>query len=442
MRDNYRSERRSRSRSRSPPGDGYGRRSGHAPYGSVSGSGGGSGSRRRRSQSPEVKARDPLDLDVLLSFRRFCEWFRATSSSEGDKGELSDGELSRRYQIYRENYTHRALLRFFEAHKGDDWFVEKYHPASASAVEYQGAVAGRREEGLARFVRELASGRYDAVSFDEGAQGTKAQGIQAVASDVDMDMDTESPVPLIPPTSPTIIPSPAATPSATPPSATTNTLFIKSIPASLSRARIQDHIRSHGIPDFDLILTNPIPQRRMCRLAWLVLPKDADIKAAQKSLHQTIIDTFTLLVAPQEPYPFRLRLTPSEANALPRLHKDLAQAQALALALDNERAFDTPEKLKELNIETLDNLTGVALVEARFNSTVLPQLSLELAAKEIRVEEESIKVRLLIFFITTLSLDINSGSNIGDEILLEMRGNHPELRYDHQFDTANEGFSS
>jgi len=60
---------------------------------------------------------DPNKLDTLVTFKYFSDYYHQKEKN------MDDEELSRRYTIYKENFTHKQSQKFFEAHKDEEWYI-------------------------------------------------------------------------------------------------------------------------------------------------------------------------------------------------------------------------------------------------------------------------------------------------------------------------------
>jgi hypothetical protein len=87
---------------------------------------------------------------------------------------MSNEELERRYEVYKENFSRKQNDRFFNKNKDAEWyasfriktsrFKEKYHPdLSSSQLEF---TYKRRQEFLQKYMNDLDEGKYDQIHFD------------------------------------------------------------------------------------------------------------------------------------------------------------------------------------------------------------------------------------------------------------------------------------
>lgn len=172
---------------------GYGDMDGpDVPYGDGPPSWGGSGGGGERID-------DPMKLDQLISFKLYCEYLRNVDRASHRYKRYTDEDLQARYGTYREEFVAKQLSTFFEAHKSEAWFQEKYHPdMSKTRAEESRAL---RKARYGKFVEGLAAGKFDTSTCDEAlakkesAQAAEAKAEKAAGEDgeaaVDKDGDTQ-----------------------------------------------------------------------------------------------------------------------------------------------------------------------------------------------------------------------------------------------------------
>ena len=72
---------------------------------------------------------DPYKLDYLVSQSQFAEYFRESnrrSNHRGRQQELTDDELERRFEVYKENFVRKQTEKFFQKHKNSEWYALLY----------------------------------------------------------------------------------------------------------------------------------------------------------------------------------------------------------------------------------------------------------------------------------------------------------------------------
>lgn len=110
-----------------------------------------------RSQMPA-----PSELPHLVTFRYFADFMRATSPHIADDKD----KLGEQWKRYRQDYTRKQLVYFFEENKSRPWFREKYQPGP-EFEELRARLKKKGREGkVARFVQGLENGDFDIVNYD------------------------------------------------------------------------------------------------------------------------------------------------------------------------------------------------------------------------------------------------------------------------------------
>jgi hypothetical protein len=92
-----------------------------------------------------------------------------------------DEELHRKYSTYKEEFGFRQLRTFFENHKEEEWFLEKYEPKHLKPrLEESNELKKKLFE---KFVEELDEGKLDDISNDtvESAEA-KSDGTEQIWS--------------------------------------------------------------------------------------------------------------------------------------------------------------------------------------------------------------------------------------------------------------------
>lgn len=87
---------------------------------------------------------------------------RATSPHIADDKD----KLGEQWKRYRQDYTRKQLVYFFEENKSRPWFREKYQPGP-EFEELRARLKKKGREGkVARFVQGLENGDFDIVNYD------------------------------------------------------------------------------------------------------------------------------------------------------------------------------------------------------------------------------------------------------------------------------------
>jgi hypothetical protein len=265
---------------------------------------------------------DPNKLDTLVTFKYFSDYYHQKEKN------MDDEELSRRYTIYKENFTHKQSQKFFEAHKDEEWFKDKYHPTES--LVYREELNKRKEKMYVEFIEKLNQGEYDNVNFDESEKTTESTEEGSTekkeenenGDNMDTDADDEEKK---------NINEAEATKS--------NRLFIKSIPPNVKRKELIDMCSKFEGFDY-LAISDPNPQKKFHRLGWIVFKEGTDIKAAYEKFNNAKIDDFVFHLAYHQTLPARSKTVPEIFSSMDRLKHDLDQAKRLAIALDREVGID------------------------------------------------------------------------------------------------------
>ncbi|KAF9100388.1 hypothetical protein BGX29_006639 [Mortierella sp. GBA35] len=321
--------------------DGYGDMDGpDAPYGDgPPPSWGGSGGDR---------VEDPMKLDQLISFKMYCEYLRNVDRASHRYKRYTDEDLQARYGNYREEFVAKQLATFFDTHKAEAWFQEKYHPdMSKSRAEESRAM---RKARFGKFVEELAAGKFDNATCDEAlakkesAQATEAKAEKAAAEDGDGSVDKDGDSQLNG--------EDAAEPW----------LYLRAVLPTVTRASILE--RCEKIDGFLMLsLSEPHPLKELQRIGWIKFKAGTDVEAALKTLTEPETEDFQAGTA--EHRPTRARYTHEIANSGTRIRADYELAIAIAKACD-KTLNDVVEGETDAPI-----YDGVSLVEARLKDHIL-----------------------------------------------------------------------
>eukprot|EP00658_Telonema_sp_P-2_P014903 TRINITY_DN15691_c0_g1_i1.p1 TRINITY_DN15691_c0_g1~~TRINITY_DN15691_c0_g1_i1.p1 ORF type:complete len:497 (+),score=128.87 TRINITY_DN15691_c0_g1_i1:136-1626(+) len=295
------------SRSRSPPnwkrrGDAPAgrRRYSHSPRRSSpprrqrSRSRGGSFSPRRRSPSPR-RSRSP---------RR-----RRSPSPGADRGQTED-------------------RKFFEQHKGEEWFSEKYDPNLAE--QRRGELISLAQKNAEEFASKLQAGElnpcYDFVEDGEpkpegkNDDGAEANAEEAGKTDGEQGTSGEG--------------VDAST-----------TIFVKSVPPSLKKAQLLEFLKPAALK-----FSDPIPSKDWARNAWASYDDSESCTAAYNRCKADELEGVSLDLALTPPN--RMRNGPARPRIMNRsfaderrIAHDLEQARQLVQHLDAEKDLVPNEAL-------------------------------------------------------------------------------------------------
>ncbi|ORX91462.1 hypothetical protein K493DRAFT_286786 [Basidiobolus meristosporus CBS 931.73] len=257
---------------------------------------------------------DPNKLDTLVSFKHFSDWV----NSQDPGARHHEDELERRYAIYKENFNVRQLNNFFEQHKNSDWFRERYHPKLS--LERKNEIKQLKKKLYEQFVDDLNSGKYDDINLDDSRNTDATKGTEH-KSDEKLESEESSE-------------SKPADPMAN--EENSNTLFIKSVPPSISREQVVKLCET--VDGFSyLSLSEPNPQKKYHRLGWIVFKEGSNIQEAFEALNKSKIDEFQFhLALHKHQLTTRPRVAPHIANTPERLRHDEEKVRKLVDLLDQE----------------------------------------------------------------------------------------------------------
>ncbi|KAG4099213.1 hypothetical protein H8356DRAFT_361433 [Neocallimastix lanati (nom. inval.)] len=285
---------------------------------------------------------DPNKLDTLVKFKYFSDYYHQKEK------DMDDEELSRRYTIYKENFTHKQSQKFFEAHKKEEWFIDKYHPEES--LVYREELIKRKQKMYMEFVEKLKKGEYDNVNFDEvekTVESVEEANTEKKDENEDANEDTME----------TEVDNEEKKNISEAEASKSNRLFIKSIPPNVKRKDLINLCSSFEGFDY-LAISDPNPQKKFHRLGWIVFKEGTNIKEAYEKFNNAKIDDFVFHLAYHQNLPTRSKTVPEIFSTMERLKHDLEQAKNLSLALDREVGLDKleskgsevlQEKIEEFN---------------------------------------------------------------------------------------------
>ncbi|RKO92251.1 hypothetical protein BDK51DRAFT_15847, partial [Blyttiomyces helicus] len=286
---------------------------------------------------------NPADLDYLASPSHFSEYLREQHMAKhGRASSMDPAEISRRYEIYKENFINKQYEKFFNAEKENEWFREKYHPEESK--KFLAQVSLRRHALLKLFLKDLDAGDLDVVCFDEPAEEPSSAGDE----EKDKEKADEEKAEGTDPVAEDLAANGGIKPRRE------NILFIKGVGTTVKRKELEEICKK--VDGFQwLALTDPRPEKRMARLGWIVFKEGTNLDAAFKSLENEKLTAGELHLSVHTQMPPRKRLAPSEANDPDRLSHDLMQIQRLASVLDAEVGITPADgaELIERRIEVL-----------------------------------------------------------------------------------------
>jgi hypothetical protein len=109
---------------------------------------------------------DPPDtLAYQVTFRYFTDWIRESQPALADNPEALDAA----WLQYKSDFMRKGHAAFFDEMKDKSWFREKYEPSKEMEEMREGLKVRGRAGAMERFLKEVESGKLDALSFDYGA---------------------------------------------------------------------------------------------------------------------------------------------------------------------------------------------------------------------------------------------------------------------------------
>ncbi|KEP52913.1 RNA recognition motif protein [Rhizoctonia solani 123E] len=345
---------------------------------------------------------DPYSVDIPVSFRAFCEWYRyhnpeAAQEEEKVKREASEAgkELDKAADPMRAHfdaYKRKMLLKqnnmLFNAHKSQVWFIERYDPATEHVTLRDRIKAEGRKGRTARFVQELEEGKYDPVMEDPTTATTedkpegspRAEGRAESTNELDFDIENDDEGNSKPTAEVTENGKAKEGPQGgrdveCSMETEGNQVMIRTLPPDIGRVKLEQALNT--IPGFVYVtFGEPTFKKNFYRAAWIRFADDADMDQVMNSLSELKIDNFKLHTTRiVRPFTGRARITPSAACHPQRLTKDLARAKQLAHIYEEEsRVLNRVQDVSETaNGETDDESSlgsGCEHVERRFEKLV------------------------------------------------------------------------
>ncbi|KAF9932684.1 hypothetical protein BGZ65_004375, partial [Modicella reniformis] len=304
---------------------------------------------------------DPMKLDHLISFKQYCEYLRNLDRASHRYKRYTDEELQSRYGTYKEEFTAKQYTSFFDAHKTEAWFQEKYHPDFSKTRADESRILRRTR--YSKFIEDLAAGKYDNTTCDESVAKKQAESkpekVDAVAetsSQADKDGDIK-------------IPDEGDAESCW--------LYLRTVLPNVTRSAILERCqKSDGF--LMLSLSEPHPLKDLQRIGWIKFKAGTDLQEALSSLSEPFTDDFQVVTTPHRPT--RARYTHEIANTESRIRADYELVVELAKLCDSSLS-DLAEIESEAGV-----YDGVSLVQARLNDVILEKLDVPM---EEAVQEDA-----------------------------------------------------
>lgn len=268
------------------------------------------------SSAPKQRPIDPMESSSIVPFRKYAQIMRemGTEPSALATGQEATQELYEKYQEYRLAYTRKTMKHFWEAHKSDKWFMERYGMGEEQ-IQRRNTRRRQGREGRKRiWLEELREGKLDKVCWDakEVTPGTtnytSRTGEEETIEGGDV-INIE---------------------------AQNSQLLIRQIPAEIGRNEIEAALQDE--PDFRyLALGEPHQNKNWGRAGWAVFEPADDLKEIVERLNKKTIGGQSLLFElTLRPAQAKLKIAPEFAGSTKRLAHDLNQAKEVVALLQKE----------------------------------------------------------------------------------------------------------
>jgi hypothetical protein len=287
------------------------------------------------------------ELPPLRTYRQFV--LTQENGIDGD-------EAKRRYDIYKSEFTERITKQFFEAHKDDEWFTNKYHPERRGAARVEASARSRL--AALQFGERLKSGalrwRLDADHADnavfapflehDNPQVRTPSELQLTAAAADVraaalaaadlggaEVDDEAAQRAL-----------DAVGAAYSRDMERRTVFVKALPSSTTRAALDELFRS--VDGLERLALSEPSLDRMQRRAWATFSTLAGAQRAADQFANHALQlpngaTVRLSVQLLTPHRVRVRVVPPALSLPERIERDVAAARRLVEKLDGEKGL-------------------------------------------------------------------------------------------------------
>ncbi|KAG0225652.1 hypothetical protein BGW41_004599 [Actinomortierella wolfii] len=319
---------------------------------------------------PGERFDDPMKLDYLISFKQFCEHLKGLDRASHRYRRYTDEELQSRYATYREEFIAKHRSMFFDAHKDEAWFQEKYHPEHSKTRKAE--IIALRKKLYDQFVVDLANGKYDSATCDEDQAKADANNKGASGRDDEEREDEEN---------------------AEAPKTDTPMLYLRAVLPNVSKASLLETCQK--IPGFrSLSLSEPHPLKELQRIGWIKLEQGTDPEEALKVMTEVPTEDYQVTTTPHRPT--RARYTHEIASSDARIQADRELVELVAKACDRDLneavAAEEGEGASNDDGDTAmssPKYDGVSLLEKRLQTHILP--ALEKNVDDSEQEEGAIK---------------------------------------------------
>lgn len=266
--------------------------------------------------APRPRPIDPMESASIVPFRKYAQIMRemGTEPSALLTGQEATQELYDKYQEYRLAHTRKTMKQFWEAHKSDKWFVERYG-IGENQVQRRNTRRRKGREGRKKvWLEELREGKLDKICWDakEISPGTTSYTSRIGEEESIEGGDTINI------------------------EAETNQALIRQIPAEIGRDEVEAALQEE--PGFRyLALGEPHPNKRWGRAGWAIFDSTDDLKEVVEQLNQkTIGGQFLLFEIALRPAQAKIKIAPEYSGSIKRLAHDLTQAKEIVALLQKE----------------------------------------------------------------------------------------------------------
>lgn len=331
--------------------------------------------RMRRKNSPideigDKRGNKQANMDMILyggSMKSMKQFLDIQGKS------ISSGDEEKKYEEYKEEYKKRQAKNFFEEHKDEEWFKEKYEPSYLSKTfaekikiskENQDNFASDLKEGNLEF--DLKYEGEEPEKEREGDPDSKETKSEFEDQNVE-EMKTEEPLEEgeklddEEKSSPKLSSKSDKTDSSKKTAIDPTTLFIKNIPPTCGKSELIEVFKqSEGFRY--LTISEPMKFKNFIRLGWATYDSKENCSAALDKLNGYKFKDFDLQITRNKPSTDpskRIKITPAIASEESRILKDHEQSKQLCLSLDNEKNLKSNPLLEDegfSNLSTIEQL--------------------------------------------------------------------------------------
>ncbi|KAG5460228.1 MAG: hypothetical protein BJ554DRAFT_7748, partial [Olpidium bornovanus] len=346
-----------------------------------------------------LEVADLTDLDYLLSYKEFSHYLEVM-----DGFVRPEEEMSRRYTIYKENFFAKEAKKFFDEHKAEEWFKDKYHPIDHRP--FRAETFSRRHKLLPEFLRVLEQGTIDGISFDERtpAKDDKRKDLglhndEVTAAENPLNWMTEE--------------------------LSKRTLFIKTVPLSVSRKHIEEEVTRELGDRLDYIsFSDPNPQKRFFRQAWIVVKDVTMMDDSYRTLEGMKVDdvVFHLSKPIEKKDIIRPRYAPESAGTERQLKVDLERIRTIAEIL--EREADFTDGIASRVLERAESVIAEAKAKETEETSPADKMNPTLEGLKIKVDMLSVYLRHVHMFCYYCGLESDSLEELNRKCGLHYRKRH------------------